>query len=191
MALLEYLVPRWNLSPFGAGRPFWGCLGCGPTKRHVIPKVWRGVTFWAGGSTQALAKKKLLKQTVAWLGRLLVIRWMGGTWVPAPSICDRRLPVHLWVPQGWHIRQLDKQRKSQSDSYLLLGWLVPPDVWWSWHVACGVTQPGSRPWSQLPWWLWSRQFQLPRQFGHRWPWLPWPLRSRGPQHPWQHRCRQL
>ena len=28
-------------------------------------------------------------------GKPLVIRRMGEMWVPAPSICDRRLPVHL------------------------------------------------------------------------------------------------
>ena len=75
---------------------------------------------------------------------------MGGTWVPIPSICDRKLPVCLWVLQGWFVRQLDRWRGSQSDSYLPLGWLVLPGVWWSWHVACGVSQPGGSPGLSIP-----------------------------------------
>ena len=43
--------------------------------------------------------------------------------------------------------------RSQSDSYLPLGWFAPPGVWWPLHVACGVTQP-VRPFVlQLPCWL--------------------------------------
>ena len=110
-------------------------------------------------------------------------------WVPVPSICDRKLPVHLWVLQGWLVRQLDRWRESQSDSYLPLGCLVPPGVWWSWHVACGVSQPGRLPGSQHPWWLWSKWLWLPKWC--RWPWPPWQLQSRGPQHPGWHGCRQL
>ena len=78
---------------------------------------------------------------------------MGGTWVPVPSICDRKLPVCIWVLQGYLVKQLDRQRESQSDSYLPLGWLVHPGVWWSWHVTCGVSQPGRLLGSQHPWWL--------------------------------------
>ena len=85
------------------------------------------------------------------MGRLLVIRWMGGTWVPVPSICDRKLPVHLWALQGWLVRQLDRQRGSQSDSYFPLGWPVPPGVGWSWHVSGGVSQTGRLPGSPHPW----------------------------------------
>ena len=123
--------------------------------------------------------------------RLLVIRWMGRMWVSVPSICDRKLPVHLWVLQGWLVRQLDRQRESQSDSYLPLGWLVPPGDWWSWHVACGVSQPGRPPGSWHPWWLQSKGLWLPRQCRLRWPWPPWQLQSRGPQHPGWHRCTWL
>ena len=148
----------------------------------------RGVAFWAWGSAEAPVKEELLKQMVAWHGRLLVIRWMGRMWAPTPSICDRRLPVHLWVLQGWHVRQLERNSI----------WLLPSS-WMTCYsrclmvLACHLWSDSAweAPRSQLPWRPQSRWFWLSRQCGCQWPWLPWWLRSRGPQHPWQHGHRWL
>ena len=67
-------------------------------------------------------------------------------WVPVPSICDRKLPVCLWVLQGWLVRQLDRQRGSKSDSYLPLGWLVPPKCWMVLACLRGSESAWEAPW---------------------------------------------
>ena len=58
VALLDYPVPRWDLSLLGAGGPFRGCLGHGPTKRHIIHGLWGGVLpFGPGGALRHQQKR--------------------------------------------------------------------------------------------------------------------------------------
>ena len=131
----------------------------------------KDAAFWSWGTAWALVQEELLGWMVALLGRPLGIRWMGGTWVPAPTKCDRKLPTHLWAPLGWHVGQTDRQRGSQFGFCRPLGWLVPPGLRWFWHVACGVTWPERPPGSWDPWCPQSKWFQPPRWCRHGLPWL--------------------
>ena len=119
-------------------------------------------TFWAYRTAWVLAWGELLGWTVTPLGRPFVIRWMGGTWVPAPTKCDKKLPACLWALLGWHVGLPSRQRGSQFGFCLPLRWLVPPGLRWFCHVACGVTQPQRPPRSGHPWQLQSKWLFPPR-----------------------------
>ena len=122
-ALLEYLVPRWDLLPFGAGGPSEVALDVVPPRGMLSTGSGEGCCLlglgdFSGTSAGGAAEAESCSAEV--------IRWMGGTWVPAPSKCDRKLPACLWAPLGWHVRQPDRQRGSWFGFCLPLGWLVPP-----------------------------------------------------------------
>ena len=64
--------------------------------------------------------------------------WQEVTCLPLSS-------AGLACKEAWQV-----ERKSIW-LFLPLGWLVPPGIWWFWHVTCGMSQPGRLPRCQHSW----------------------------------------